>query len=202
MSHHMAWYVSCNIILYYVIFHTMCYMWYVMSCHIISCHVSEVISYMLQCDYITVTAGARRLINGYYLFIDYLLFMSQLSCHIMLYHVPDFMLWHVMACAMCHVTHYIIHHAMCHICVRYNVWHIMCHISCITCHVLHVIYHIMCDIMYYLLCVTYVSHIILCHISHMWCISCITCYVSHVSHVMSHMSSHMCVTSFLTISHM
>ncbi len=146
----------------------MCHMWYVMSCHIISCHVSKVISYMLQCDYNTVTADARHLINAYYLFIYYLLFMSQLSCHIMLYHVPDLMLWHVMAYVMCYVTHHVIHY----------------------------------DTMYYLLCATYVSHVMLCHVSHMSCISCITCHVYHVSHVMSHISSHMSVTSFLTISHM
>ncbi len=54
----------------------------------------------------------------------------------------------------------------------------------------YIICDIMCDIMYYLLCVIYVSHVMLCHISHMSCISCITCYVSHVISHVCHVISH------------
>ncbi len=120
MSHHMTWHVSCNVILYYVIFPTMC--------HIVLCHVTEVISYVLKCDYITVTADARHLINAYYLFIYYLC----PSCHVILFYIMSQiwcygMLWH-MPCVMLHIMSYIM------LCVT-SVSDIMYEISCVTYHV-------------------------------------------------------------------
>ncbi len=122
MSCHIIWHDMCHVMLSYIMSYFLPCVICGMPCHVIlyPCHASEVISYMLQCDYITVTADARHLINAYYLFI-YLLFMSKLSCHIMLYYVRGFILWHVMAYVMCHVTHHVIHHAICHICIRYYV---------------------------------------------------------------------------------
>ncbi len=133
MSHHMTCHVSCNVILYYVIFPTMCHMWYVMSCHIVLCHVTEVISYMLQCDYITVTADSRHIINSYYLIIFIIFYLCPsrhvISCYIscpsqVSYHG---MLWH-MPCVMLHIMSYIM------LCVT-SVSDIMYEISCVTYHV-------------------------------------------------------------------
>ncbi len=44
ISHHMTWHMSCNIMLYNVIFPAMCHLWYVMLCHVIF----HVISYYIM----------------------------------------------------------------------------------------------------------------------------------------------------------